>query len=221
MNQNRELCIKEIDVLLKQADEYLTIREREFLESMKHQALEGKRENYSYGQQQWMEKIENKYSEDALREYREWEESFDNDKRLEAIRVAKYYRATTYFQHLVSKVLQDQSNFVLTKNEWNRFCENKYALKVRDCYSQPAKFKVSDCVQVRATNRIDVANCDPDAYPNRSSRYKEANKVGFIIQVDAKPVTRAARGSRIYKVLFSGETSPVYAHESDLKRKRK
>jgi hypothetical protein len=221
MNQNRELCIKEIDALLKQADEYLTIREREFLESMKHQALEGKRERYSYGQQQWMEKIENKYSEDALREYREWEESFDNDKRLEAIRVAKYYRVTTYFPSLVSKVLQDQSNFVLTKNEWNRFCENKYALKVRDCYSQPAKFKVSDCVQVRATNRIDVANCDPDAYPNRSARYKEANKVGFIIQVDAKPVTRAARGSRIYKVLFSGETSPVYAHESDLKRKRK
>lgn len=221
MNQNRELCIKEIDALLKQADEYLTIREREFLESMKHQALEGARERYSYGQQQWMEKIEDKYSEDALREYREWEESFDNDKRLEAIRVAKYYRATTYFQHLVSKVLQDQVNFVLTKNEWNRFCENKYALKVRDCYSQPAKFKVSDCVQVRATNRIDVANCDPDAYPNRSARYKEANKVGFIIQVDAKPVTRAARGSRIYKVLFSGETSPVYAHESDLKRKRK
>lgn len=220
MKNYRKVCTKEIKKLLNRAGEHLSTREREFLESMKQQAENG-REKYTPGQQQWLETIEIKYSDDALKEYRVWEENFNDQKRLEAIRVAKYYRTTTYFSSLVYKVLQNQENFVLSKNEWNRFCENKYALRVRDCYTDPPKFKVSDCVQVRSTNRIDVANCDPDSYPNRSSRYKEANKIGFIIQVDAKPVTRAAKGSRIYKVLFTGETSPIYAHESDLKRKRK
>ena len=117
-------------------------------------------------------------------------------------------------------VMSDPENFVLSKKEWDIFCENKYALKIRNNYKEPLKFKVSDCVQVRANNKIDVANADPDCYPNRSARYKMQQKVGFVLETDAKPVTRAAKGSRIYKVLFTGETAPVYAHESDLKRKR-
>ena len=46
------------------------------------------------------------------------------------------------------------------------------------------------------------------------------DKVGFVIKTDARPVTRAAKGSRMYQILITGETAPIYAHESDLKRVR-
>ena len=48
-----------------------------------------------------------------------------------------------------------------------------------------------------------------------------ANMTGFVLQVDALPITRAAKGSRIYKVLLAGDTSPIFCHESDLKKQRK
>jgi hypothetical protein len=92
-------------------------------------------------------------------------------------------------------------------------------LKIRDIYKQEPKYKKAECVQIRANNKIELANYR-DSTPNRQARRREANKVGFVLETNAKPVTRAAKGSRIYKILLSGETSPIYAHEADLKRKR-
>ena len=78
-------------------------------------------------------------------------------------------------------------------------------------------------MQIRATNKVDIANVSDDgfSYPNRSVRRKMVDKVGFIIKTDAKPVLRAARGSRMYQILITGEVAPIYAHESDLKRAKK
>tara|TARA_R100000426_G_C4796730_1_gene100914 strand:- start:693 stop:851 length:159 start_codon:yes stop_codon:yes gene_type:complete len=48
-----------------------------------------------------------------------------------------------------------------------------------------------------------------------------ANKVCMVLEVDAKPITRAAKGARIYKVLITDEAQPIFAHESDLKKSRR
>ena len=49
------------------------------------------------------------------------------------------------------------------------------------------------------------------------------DKTCMILEVNAKPVTRPAKGARVYKILVTGEMKPIYAHESDLKilRRRK
>ena len=214
----RKINKSEIKNFINGAKNHLTHRESEFLESILSQAEW--RTKLSYGQEQWLRTIEDKYSKDKLKEMSLWEKNFSDEHRDIATKVALYYQTTQYYAHCVQTVMSDPENFVLSKKEWDIFCENKYALKIRNNYKEPLKFKVSDCVQVRANNKIDVANADPDCYPNRSARYKMQQKVGFVLETDAKPVTRAAKGSRIYKILFTGETSPVYAHESDLKRKR-
>ena len=215
----RKISESEIKNFINGTKNYLTHRESEFLESILSQAKW--RNKLSYGQEQWLRKIEDKYSEENLKEMAKWDRNFSDEHRDIAIKVALYYQTTSYYANCVQTVMSDPENFVLSKKEWDIFCENKYALKIRNNYKEPLKFKVSDCVQVRANNKIDIANADPNSYPNRSARYKMQQKVGFVLETDAKPVTRAARGSRVYKVLFTGETGPVYAHESDLKRKRK
>lgn len=215
----RKINAAHIKNLMKKAGNYLTHREIDFLGSLLSQA--DVRDKLSYGQEKWLRAIEEKYSKENLKEMSLWEKSFSDEHREIARKVASYYQSTQYYAHCVQTVMSDPENFVLSKKEWDIFCENKYALKIRNNYKEHLKFKVADCVQVRANNKIDIANADPDCYPNRAARYKMSEKVGFVIQTDAKPVTRAAKGSRVYKVLFTGETKPVYAHESDLKRKRK
>ena len=117
------------------------------------------------------------------------------------------------------KVLSAQDTFVLSKHEWEKFCENKYSIKIRKMHSLPPQFALSECIQIRKTNKIDLANCQNIKFSNQAARYRLANKVGFVLGVDVKPITRAAKGSRVYQILLTGEVSPIYAHESDLKRR--
>ena len=96
-------------------------------------------------------------------------------------------------------------------------CENKYAKKSRKAYDDPEKFSMGYIVQIRQNNRIDIAN----GGKNRRSRFVEANKTGMVLEVNSKPITRPAKGARIYKILLTDDTSPIYAHESDLKTTRR
>jgi len=217
----KQYTIREIDVLISRAHRFYTEREKDFLQSVRKRVVS--ESPLSYAQNSWIKSLSDKYSLERIEEERAWILAFDDDKRDVALKVATYYDATqgaSYFIGTVSKVLANPKDFVLTKTEWDKFCENKYALKIRKIYEQEPKFKKADCIQIRAANRIDLANTLVGSYPNRRARYREANKIGFVLEVNARPVTRAAKGSRIYKILLTGDTSPIYAHESDLKRKR-
>lgn len=211
--------LKQAKEFSKQIEPLATYREKEFVESILSR-LENAKE-LTDRQSWYLNIIQEKYDADTLAEHERWTKEFSDEQRDIARKVALYYENTQYYQATVKTVLSGPKDFVLTKHQWRVFCENKYALKVLSCYKEPLKFKIADCVQVRTNNYIDIANVLPYEYPNKSARRLMANKVGFILETDAKPVTRAAKGSRIYKLLFTGETSPVYAHESDLKRKRK
>ena len=211
--------VKEIGDFISQASKHLTSRENAFVKSILQQ-LEV-RSTLSWSQENWLDKIMEKYSPEKIREEKQWAKSFCDELRKQAIQVAKYYEANPpYFGDIASKVLAEPKSFTLSKTEWARFCENKYAMKIRDVYKEELKYRKAECVQIRANNRIDLANYSDGTHPNHHARHREANKVGFILEADAKPVTRAAKGSRIYKILLSGETSPIFAHESDIKRKR-
>ena len=79
-------------------------------------------------------------------------------------------------------------------------------------------------VQIRANNRVDIANTDQKtgATPRGAwSTFKLADKTCMVLEVNALPITRAAKNSRVYKVLIIDETSPIYVHESDLKKLRR
>ena len=207
-----------IEEFSKRASKHFSIREEVFLKSITQQ-LEYKA-NLSWSQENWISKIMEKYSPSRIEEEARWTKNFNEDLRSQALQVARYYQANPpYFSDIVSRVLGDEKTFTLSLVDWTKFCENKYSLKIRDIYKQEPKYKKAECVQIRANNKIELANYR-DSGPNRQARRREANKVGFVLETNAKPVTRAAKGSRIYKILLSGETSPIYAHEADLKRKR-
>jgi hypothetical protein len=210
---------KDIDRFISRAHKHFTDREHTFLQSIRQQL--DIRPTLSYSQEQWLGKIMSKYSQSALKIEADWAKNFTAEHRLTAIQVAKYYIVNPpYYNEIARRVLASPETAVLSRSTWDKFCENKYALKIREMYLAPLKFALADCIIVRSNNRIDLANTIDPKYSNRRACRQEANKVGFILETDVKPVTRAAKGSRVYKILLTGEPKPIFAHESDLKRNR-
>ncbi len=172
-----------------------------------------------------LERLYNKYSEENLKTRAEFENNYGETERKIALQCAQYYadQYPPYYDGIVSKVLNDPESHTLSHNEYNKMCNNKYAKKILACYSEAPKYSAGDFVQIRATNRIDVANTNQKKghMPRRSSCRTMANKVCMVLEVNALPITRAAKGARIYKVLVTDEAQPIYAHESDLKKSRR
>ena len=115
-----------------------TDKEISFLESIYQQLASKNRNSLSDGQQDWFGKLESKYSLASQKEGQEWIMNFSTDMRITALQIARYYEANPpYFSHYLHKIFKDPAGFVLTKREWDKFCENKYAKKIRNIYFMP------------------------------------------------------------------------------------
>ena len=215
MSITPNITLEDIDKVIARSEGQRRLREEDFLVSIRQQFI--RKGSLSYGQEQWFQSIAETYSEEAMNEEEQWRLAWNDEKRTTAMCVARYYEANPpYFSNYVDMIFLDPTRFILTKKQWNKFCENKYAKRIRGIYDVPEKFKQGDLVQIRMTNRLDIAN-----YNERFLVKENADKVAFVLNVNARPVTRAAKGARVYQILVAGATKPVLAHESDLKKARR
>ena len=210
---------------LGSVEEHIAYGDKQFYMSLLWQHENPKRGPLSSAQMMYLERMYNKYSMEEIRKKEEFAQNYSDVHRRVALRCAEFYKNQypPYFDAIVEKVLEDPDGHTLSFNEYNKMCNNKYAKKVLSCYEENPKYGVGDFVQIRATNRVDLANTNHEAgyQPRRSVCSSMANKFCMIVEVNAKPITRAAKGARLYKVLITDETQPIYAHESDLKKARK
>ncbi len=211
---NKLALIGEVKILQERVGNFANEKEKKFLISV--QDFIHRVGYMTTSQKSWFETISDKYSEERIAEENQWKATWNSEKRTTAIQVAEYYKGTPYFSNMVSDILLNKDDFFLSKRQWDKFCCNKYARKIINQYNTPPVFQVGDCVESRATNKITSLNSD-SLRSNRSSFFG----TGFIIKVNSRPITRAAKGSRIYSVLFTGQTKPLLVHESDIKKRRK
>lgn len=154
-------------------------------------------------QVQILEKIEDNNSDDVIARRASWAESY-TPEMAERMRVAAaYYLANPpYYRELANNVLNDE-NFIPSEKQYNALTGNKYAAKVLAAhYAEPA-YPTGSKVEFRS-----------------SAGMRHRGKKGFVVKTDAKPVTRAARGTKIYMVLPVGEATPIFVEERHLKRGR-
>ena len=204
--------------------DHMNTWEQGFVDSLQHQFKQKGR--LSISQERHLFKLADKYNMDKIREAQEFAKNYGPEQRDIAHKCALYYdgQYMHYFADIVNKVLDDPTGHFLTQGEFNKLCKNKYALKVLASYDAPEKFAVGDMVQIRANNRVDIANTDQKtgAHPRGvAATWSFADKTCMVLEVNALPITRAAKNSRVYKVLIIDETSPIYVHESDLKKLRR
>ena len=209
---------------LASVEDHIVYGDKQFYLSLLWQHEKQNARQLSSSQMFHLERLYDKYSMEEIKKKEEFELNYSAEQRQIAIRCANYYadQYPPYYDMIVAKVLNDPEGHVLSYSEYNKMCNNKYAKKVLACYEQEPIYKVGDFVQIRATNRVDIANTNQKEghIPRRVVCGKMANKFCMVLEVNAKPITRAAKGARVYKVLVTDEAQPIYAHESDLKKAR-
>ena len=149
--------LEAIDNLISKTEGICTTKESEFLYSIRRQFV--RKGELSFGQRNWFTSIEAKYSQEELQAEEAWRQAFGEEQRQEAIRVADYYaKNPPYYSQYIERVHQNPDSFILSRKEWARFCENKYAWKVRQSYKEDLKYDQGSLVQIRKSNRLDLAN---------------------------------------------------------------
>ena len=174
----------------------------DFIPSLRGQLLAGRA--LSARQVEILAKIEARHSDKAQAVRDSWASSFTSEMRAKLVIAARYYLANPpYFGDLAQKAIDDDS-FVPTKRAYEKMVENKYATKVIESTLSKAKFNPGSHVALRANANVGWA------IPRTST--------GVVLKADAKPVTSPARGSKVYSVLFFGQTTPSFVEERWLKK---
>ena len=161
-----------------------------------------------------LKKIEAEHDDAALAERQKWIESYTNnpDLRADAIVVANYYMSTGYFKDTARDIINDDT-FIPTYSQYNKMVKNKYAQKVLASHHAPAKYEAGQLVTFRANAPT-------------NSRYLDGgilkrNVTMMVIETDAAPITSAARGAKVYKLLPVGKASTLEVEERYIMKARK
>ena len=182
-----------------------------FVESLTSQVKGDRR--LSERQLQILKKIEAEHDDAAMAERQKWVENYKNDPtlRADALVVAKYYLSTGYFRDTAISVTEDES-FIPTFSQYNKMVKNKYAQKVLASHNAPAKYEVGSLVTFRANAPSGVRYLD-GAYIKRTITL-------MVIETDAAPITSAARGAKVYKLLPVGKASTMMFEERHIMKAR-
>jgi len=129
----------------------LSERDRKFAESLKKQFEDGGK--LSPKQIECVEKMEQRYSPASVLKREQWAQSYKGANREIARICAKYYRTTTYFRDLATKVLLDE-DFVPTEKQFNALTKNKYAKKAIAAAIEAPAFPVGSLCKVRANYNL-------------------------------------------------------------------
>ena len=161
-----------------------------------------------------LKKIEAEHDDAALAERQKWIESYTNnpDLRADAIVVANYYMSTGYFKDTARDIINDDT-FIPTYSQYNKMVKNKYAQKVLASHHAPAKYEAGQLVTFRANAPT-------------NSRYLDGgilkrNVTMMVIETDAAPITSAARGAKVYKLLPVGKAITLEVEERYIMKARK
>lgn len=206
-----------------------TTRERftKFLVNMRTQVATNRK--LSPGQRKYLEDIQAQCDEAMITDAAAWIRDYSDELREVAVICANYYDSSPdggdYFSTIRRRVLTNPSEHILSKREFTKLCMNKYAKKVVESTLSEPKFSKGQMIAVRASNRLDM--CPLETRTERRRYYEIHRKaargetvVGMVVAVNAIPVYRAAKDSKVYKVLPVGDTKPFLIVERDMKKAR-
>jgi len=125
--------------------------DRKFAESLDQQFKKGGK--LSPKQIECLERMEDRYSAEAITARQAWAKNYKAVHRPLAIIVAKYYVTTNYFRDLALKIGTDE-DFVPTERQYLAMTQNKYAKKAILTATSPPSFPVGTLAKIRANSNL-------------------------------------------------------------------
>ena len=180
-----------------------------FLQSI-HEQLKKDR-TLSVRQNDVLQKIESKLSDDSIEEVKAWEKGWNKETRAKAVICAKYYKEIgTYFRDIAERVLKEPE-WVVPRHIYKKMCENKYAKKIIATALEEAKYPCGSVVMLRATAQKSLGWV----------KYDEMKEKPLFVLEILQEVHSAAKGAKRYKVLPAGAVKPVELEERQIKKYKK
>ena len=181
----------------------LTQWEQGFSESVLDQYK--RRGSLSGGQITVVDKILAKHNPEARKAREDWSASYDDAKRDLARKMAQYYIDNPpYYGDVAHKILND-SEYIPSKKCFEKMTGNKYAVRYLERLEIAPTFEVGQLVRFRRNGEV-----------RGHHRHRLIGRLAVVLSCAARP--GAAKGSRAYKVLPTGEATPIDTIERRLMR---
>jgi len=172
-----------------------------FCESLLEQARNDRA--LSVRQIEILEKIEGRYSDEALEAINLWDRSFTADKRERYEICLAYYKPTPYYKAAIAQYEVD-STLIPSLLLYTKIVENPYAKKVLTAHFADPLYPVGSMVTLRGNQR----------------RFRIKSQNYLVIKNDL-PIRNACKGAKIYQLLPVGSAELVHFEERQLKKHRK
>ena len=178
--------------------------ETNFANSLLSQAKAGR--NLSDRQVEILEKIESKWSDDALQARNNWTDNFTPEMAEKYRVMMEYYVKTGYYNNLTTAYKNDPS-LVPAMENYQRITDNKYAAKVLAAWFKEPSYPPGSMVALRSGASYGL-------------RRAFQRSMGIVVSVNDSAPVSAARGSKIYRVLPVGSAQTIICEERHLKSVR-
>ena len=176
-----------------------------FLESLQEQLTS--RGSLSPRQEEILQQVEGRWSDEALKSRASWAEDWDKEKEEKFWIALQYYHKTGYYGNIVYKYLTtagDRCAGAPSEKEYNKLVLNKYAAGVIRNVQGESKFPVGGTAAFRTGART------------------HKGKVCVILKHgNCEHVTSHAKGAKPIQVLPIGAAAPIWTEERWLKKAKK
>lgn len=176
-----------------------------FMESLEEQMT--KRGSLSPRQEEVLQQVEGRWSDEALKHRASWVDDWDKDKEAKFWIALQYYRKTGYYGNIVYKYLTTagcRCAGAPSEKEYNKLVLNKYAAGVIRNVQGESKFPVGGTAVFRTGARTNK------------------NKPCVILKHgSAEHVNSHAKGAKPIQVLPIGSSEPCWTEERWLKKAKK
>ncbi len=176
-----------------------------FMQSLEEQL--NKRGTLSPRQEEVLQQVEGRWTDEALSSRANWEQDWDDEKE-EKINIAlQYYRKTGYYGNIVFKYLTTEGVRCAgapSEKEYNKLVLNKYAAGVIRNIQTESKFPVGGTAVFRV-----------------GSRTHKGKPCIILKHGDATTVSSHAKGAKPIQVLPIGSAAPMWTEERWLKKAKK
>jgi len=171
-----------------------------FSESLLDQARNDR--SLSPRQLEILEKIEGRYSDEALEAVSLWDQSFNSDMRDRYEVCLEYYKPTPYYKRAVAAYEADPT-LVPSIDLYNKIVKNKYAQKVLTAHFADPLYPVGSMVTIR------------------SNQYRRLRKgQDYLVIKNDLPIRNACKGAKIYQLLPVGSAELIHIEERHIKKHR-
>jgi hypothetical protein len=176
-----------------------------FLESLQEQMTKG--HTLSPRQEEILQQVEGRYSDEALKSRASWAETWSEDQDTKFNIALQYYRKTGYYGNIVYKYLTTEGVRCAgapSEKEYNKLVLNKYAAGVIRNIQGESKFPIGGTAVFRT-----------------GARTNRGKPCIILKHGDVTTVNSHAKGAKPIQVLPIGSAEPVWTEERWLKKAKK